>query len=142
MVKEVLTDNEFNSTLELRKNIFSVCEKLEKIENPLDEEDFENSISEIECSIQLLLDLKSTLNDNQYRIDYEISGNSSVEIDIEYDYEFESEDEDSVYFTYSHPNGSNIIPISKENIKNHIKEGDGLDSLICDEINSEIRYQY
>ena len=76
----ILTENEYNSTLELRMKIFSVCEKLEKIEKPLDDEDFENSINEIDCSIQLLMDLKSTFNDNQYRIDYEISGNSSVEI--------------------------------------------------------------
>ena len=138
----ILTENEYNSTLELRMNIFSVCEKLEKIEKPLDDEDFENSINEIDCSIQLLMDLKSTFNDNQYRIDYEISGNSSVEICVEYDYEFESEDEDRVYFTYSHPNGSNIISLNKETIKEYIKNGEELDSLIIDEINNEIRVQY
>ena len=138
----ILTENEYNSTLELRMNIFSVCEKLEKIEKPLDDEDFENSINEIDCSIQLLMDLKSTFNDNQYRIDYEISGNSSVEICVEYDYEFESEDEDRVYYTYSHPNGSNIISLNKETIKEYIKNGEELDSLIIDEINNEIRVQY
>ena len=138
----ILTENEYNSTLELRMNIFSVCEKLEKIEKPLDDEDFENSINEIDCSIQLLMDLKSTFNDNQYRIDYEISGNSSVEICVDYDYEFESEDEDRVYYTYSHPNGSNIISLNKETIKEYIKNGEELDSLIIDEINDEIRVQY
>jgi len=142
MVTKVLNVNEYNSTVELRKNIFSVCEKLEKIENPLDDEDFENSINEIDCSIQLLMDLKSTFNDNQYRIDYEISGNSSVEIYVDYDYEFDREENERIYYTYSHPNGSNIISFSKETIRETISDGGDLDSLITDEINDEIRNQY
>ena len=142
MVTKVLNVNEYNSTVELRKNIFSVCEKLDKIENPLDDEDFENSISEIDCSIQLLMDLKSTFNDNQYRIDYEISGNSSVEIYVDYDYEFDREENERIYYTYSHPNGSNIISFSKETIRETISDGGDLDSLITDEINDEIRNQY
>ena len=58
------------------------------------------------------------------------------------DDEFESEDEDRVYYTYSHPNGSNIISLNKETIKEYIKNGEELDSLIIDEINDEIRVQY
>ena len=88
------------------------------------------------------MDLKSTFTDNQYRIDYEISGNSSVEIYVDYDYEFEREFEDRVYFTYSHPNGSNSISFSKETIIENIKDGGDLDSLITDEINDIIRNEY
>ena len=142
MVTNVLNDNRYNSTIELRKNIHSICENLEKYNNPLDEEDYENSLSEIDCSIQLLMDLKSTFTDNQYNIDYEISGNSSVEIYIEYDYEFDRKEDDRVYYTYSHPNGSNIISFRKESIIEYVKDGSDLDSLISDEINDEIRNQY
>ncbi len=142
MILNVLTDNDYNSIFELRKSIFSVCEKLEKIDKPLDDKIFENSINEINCSIDLLTDLKSTLNDNQYRIDYEINGNSSIEIWVDYDYEFESEDEDNVYFTYTHPNGSSIISLKKETIKEYIKYGEDLDSIITEKINSDIRVQY
>jgi hypothetical protein len=88
------------------------------------------------------MDLKSTFNDNQYRIDYEISGNSSVEIYVDYDYEFDREENERIYYTYSHPNGSNIISFSKETIRETISDGGDLDSLITDEINDEIRNQY
>ena len=142
MIKNLITESKFNTLFELRKSIYSVCDRLEQHTNSLDEEEYEKSIDEIDCSISLLTDTKSILTDYQTKIDYEINGNSSVEIYIDYDYQFEREDDERVYYTYSHPNGSNIISFSKETIKENISNGGDLDSLINDEINDEIRVQY
>ena len=142
MIKNLITESKFNTLFELRKSIYSVRDRLEQHTNSLDEEEYEKSIDEIDCSISLLTDTKSILTDYQTKIDYEINGNSSVEIYIDYDYQFEREDDERVYYTYSHPNGSNIISFSKETIKENISNGGDLDSLINDEINDEIRVQY
>ena len=142
MIKDLITESKFNTLFDLRKSIYSVCDRLEQQTNSLDEEEYEKSIDEIDCSISLLTDTKSLLTDYQTNIDYEINGNSSVEINIDYDYEFEREDDERVYYTYSHPNGSNIISLNKGTIKEYIKNGEELDSLIIDEINDEIRVQY
>lgn len=142
MIKDLITESKFNTLFDLRKSIYSVCDRLEQQTNSLDEEEYEKSIDEIDCSIRLLTDTKSVLTDYQTNIDYEINGNSSVEIYIDYDYEFEREDDERVFYTYSHPNGSNIISFSKEVINENISDGGDLDSLITDEINDEIRNQY
>lgn len=142
MMKDLITESKFNTLFDLRKSIYSVCDWLEQQTNSLDEEEYEKSIDEIDCSIRLLMDTKSILTDYQTNIDYEINGNSSVEICIDYDYEFEREDDERVFYTYSHPNGSNIISFSKEVINENISDGGDLDSLITDEINDEIRNQY
>lgn len=142
MVKDLIKESKFNTLFELRKSIYSVCDWLEQQTNSLDEEEYQKSIDEIECSIKLLTDTKSILTDYQTNIDYEINGNSSVEIYIDYDYEFEREDDERVFYSYSHPNGSNIISFSKEVINETISDGGDLDSLITNEINDEIRNQY
>jgi hypothetical protein len=123
---------------ELRLTIFTLAELLEQLDEPLRNEDFKVSIEELNTSIELLNDLKSTLEDNQtYNdIDYDISGNCEISVG----YHLKSESNNSVVYEYGLHNIDyyETIEFTKDELREHINDGGEIEDLIIDTITNDI----
>ena len=123
---------------ELRLTIFTLAESLEQFDEPLCKEDFKDSIDELNTSIELLKDLKSTLVDNQtdIDIDFDLSGNCKIYVG----YHLKSESNNSVVYEYGLHNIDyyETMEFTKDELREHINDGGEIEDLIIDTITNDI----